>query len=72
MMYRVYYGEISDARKEKWDNGDENPYQVLAWNKEITGYDWIEFLSIARQLLKEEIQIDCATFRRLITDFAVR
>lgn len=62
MMYSVYYGELSEARKEKWNNGEDNPYDILVKNKKISGYDWIKFLSIARQILKEEIQIDWGSF----------
>lgn len=43
MMFRVYYGEISEARKENWDNGEENPCDVLASNKEMYGNDWVFF-----------------------------
>lgn len=28
MMYSVYYGELSEARKEKWNNGKDNPYDI--------------------------------------------
>lgn len=33
MMYSVYYGKLSDARKENWDNGEENPFDwgSFAW-----------------------------------------
>ena len=62
MMFRVYYGEIAESRKEKWDNGEENPYDVLAWNKKISGYDWMSFLATARKVLKDEIQIDWGSF----------
>ena len=62
MVFRVFYGELSDARKETWDNGEDNPYDVLAENKEIHGNDWISFLAIARKLFIEEIQIDWGSF----------
>ena len=39
MVFSVYYGEISESRKENWDNGEENPYDVLIANKKISGYD---------------------------------
>lgn len=60
MMYSVYYGEISDGRKENWDSGEENPYNVLSSNKKISpvGCSWMDFLPIARRLLKNEIQVD--------------
>ena len=29
MDYRIYYGEISDDRLNNWDNGDDNPFNVL-------------------------------------------
>lgn len=62
MVFRVYYGEISESRKENWDNGEENPYDVLVSNKKISGYDWMSFFAIARTYLKEEIQIDWGSF----------
>lgn len=62
MVFRVYYGEISESRKENWDNGKENPYDVLASNKKISGYDWMSFFAIARRYLKDEIQIDWGSF----------
>ncbi len=62
MVFSVYYGEISESRKENWDNGEENPYDVLIANKKISDYDWISFLSIARTYLKEEIQIDWGSY----------
>ena len=64
MMYSVYYGEISDARKENWDNGEENPYNVLNSNKKISpvGCSWMDFLPIARRLLRDEIQVDWGSF----------
>lgn len=37
MVFCVYYGEISESRKENWDNGEENPYDVLVSNKKISG-----------------------------------
>lgn len=62
MMFSVYYGELSESRKETWDNGEDNPYSVLAWNKKISGYDWMSFLATARKVLKDEIQIDWGSF----------
>ena len=62
MVFRVYYGEISESRKENWDNGEKNPYDVLVSNKKISGYDWMSFLTIARKCLKDEIQIDWGSF----------
>lgn len=62
MVFRVYYGEISESRKENWDNGEENPYDVLVSNKKISGYDWMSFFAIASTYLKEEIQIDWGSF----------
>lgn len=62
MMFSVYYGELSETRKENWDNGEENPFDVLVSNKEIKGYDWLDFLAIARRLLRDEIQVDWGSF----------
>lgn len=56
MVFCVYYGEISETRKANWDNGEENPYDVLISNKKITGYDWMRFLTIARMYLKEDVE----------------
>lgn len=61
-MYRIYYGELSEARKEKWDNEEDNPYAVLTWTKKISSNDWIGFLANARKYLREEIQIDWGSF----------
>ena len=62
MVFIVCYGEISESRKENWDNGEENPYDVLVANKKISGYDWMSFLASARTYLKEEIQIDWGSY----------
>ncbi len=62
MVYRILYGEISQSRKEKWDNGEENPYDVLQWSKEISARDWMEFLASGKKYLREEIQIDWGSF----------
>lgn len=37
MMYDIFYGEISEKRKENWDNGEDNPFQVLTSLKRIQG-----------------------------------
>jgi len=29
MNYSIYYGELSQKRKDDWDNGEENPFGVL-------------------------------------------
>ena len=58
MMYDIYYGELSEKRKENWDNGDDNPFEVLAWRKEIRGIDVFEFFQCTKKYLRDEIKVD--------------
>lgn len=62
MLYTIYYGEISAVRKAKWNNGEDNPYDVLECNKKISCTNWISFLAAARKYLKDEIQIDWGSY----------
>ena len=63
MQFEVYYGEISDARKLNWDNGEENPYDVLKHNYTIKpAQNWMEFLHWAEKNLSDEIQIDWGSY----------
>jgi len=62
MLFSVYYGEISDERKEKWDIEEDNPYKVLKDDNKISCYDWMQFLAVARKSLTDEIQIDWGSF----------
>lgn len=62
MMYTIYYGELSESRKETWDTGEDNPYQVLQDTRKISANDWMGFLGVARKHLREEIQIDWGSF----------
>ena len=78
MMYTIFYGEISDDRQTKWNNGDDNPFDVLKKNNRIEGgRSWLDFLGWARKNLSDEIKIDWGSFawkgtgndiKRLITD----
>ena len=38
-MIDYYFGTLTDARKENWNNGEENPYDVLEDYVEIN-YDF--------------------------------
>ena len=62
MVFYVWYGEISDERKENWDSRSDNPFKVLKWHKSISGLDWYQFLGFARTYFKDEIQIDWGSF----------
>ncbi len=62
MVYEIFYGEISEKRKEKWDNGDYNPFEVLEWRKELRILDFFSFFYWAKRYLKNEIKIDWGSF----------
>lgn len=62
MMYRIFYGELSEARKKKWDNGEDNSLDVLAWTKEIDCMDWLAFLQSGKKYFKDELQIDWGSY----------
>ena len=63
MMYDIYYGELSEKRKENWDNGDDdNPFEVLKWRKEIRGIDVISFFHNAKKHLRDEVKVDWGSF----------
>lgn len=55
-MYDIFYGEISDDRQTKWDNGDDNPYNVLKKYNQIARVR--DFLGWAKRNLTDEISID--------------
>lgn len=62
MVYIILYGEISEKRKENWDNGDDNPFEVLEWRKEIQGIDVISFFHNAKKHLRDQIKVDWGSF----------
>jgi len=63
MDYRIYYGEISDDRLIKWDNGDDNPFKVLKTSFSIARpRSWMDFIFWARKNLSDKIQIDWGSF----------
>ena len=62
MMYEIFYGEISEKRKELWDNGDDNPFKILEWRKELRILDFISFFHLTKRYLKDEIKIDWGSF----------
>ena len=57
-MYKIYVGEISPARKENWFHNDENPYAVWEGDAIATEICLIGTLSVARKMLREEVDID--------------
>lgn len=62
MVCDIFYGEISDARKENWNLKTNNPYEVLVKNKPITKLGGWEFLTCAKEMFRDEIQIDWGSF----------
>jgi len=62
MNYSIYYGELSQKRKDDWDNGEENPFSVLEKKRRIKCMDWVAFLGAARKCFYDEVQIDWGSF----------
>ena len=59
MIYRIYYGEISDERLQNWNNGDDDPFSVLKRNIDIRyGLTWMDFIPWAGKQFSDEIKID--------------
>lgn len=54
--YRCVYGELSEKR------GGREAFVMLKWEKPVHIDDAADFLALARQHLKEEIQLDQHTF----------
>lgn len=61
MMTDVYFGEISDARKEKWDLNEQSPFNVLKENHKIWGAH-TEILQYGREHFHDMIQVDWGSF----------
>lgn len=61
MMCSAYFGRLSEKRKIKWDNGDDNPYDVLESSicLEGKGHD---LLHAGSDYFKDRIQIDWGSF----------
>lgn len=61
MMCSAYFGRLSENRKLKWDNGEDNPYAVLESMicLEGKGHD---VLCAGSNYFKERIQIDWGSF----------
>lgn len=57
-MYKIFVGEISPARKENWFHNDENPYAVWAGEAIVTKICSLGTLSVARNMLREEVDVD--------------
>ena len=61
MMCSAYFGEISEERKNVWDNGDDNPHKVLASSVKLDGKGQ-ELWSKGSEYFYDKIQIDWGSF----------
>ena len=61
MMCSAYFGRLSEKRKLNWDNGDDNPYDVLESRicLEGKGHD---LLHSGSDYFKDRTQIDWGSF----------
>ncbi len=60
MITKVYFGELTDARKKNWHYSDGNPFSVLKENHEVNIR--LEIIDYAKKYFHEEIQIDWGSF----------
>ena len=61
MIVEVFFGEISDERKLNWDNGEEDPFNVLKKNYRVEWGD-VQFLSDGDVYFHEQIQVDWGSY----------
>ena len=64
-MVRKYFGTLTDKRKLNWNNGEDNPYDVLVEMVEVSStfyYEkyfhdeiWIDWGSIAKRITGKEL-----------------
>ena len=61
MVYKIMVGTIKPEKLQTW-NENKEPFDILDERKEIEQINWIEFLSAARRLFTEEVQVDWGSF----------
>lgn len=61
MTYEIKVGVIKPDKLKTW-NENKEPFDVLDDWKDINQINWIEFLSAAKKLFTEEVQIDWGSF----------
>ena len=61
MKCSAYFGELSEVRKLKWEQGDSNPYEVLVSPLSLEGKGQ-ELLSVGSQYFREKIKLDWGSF----------
>ena len=61
MECSAYFGELSETRKQKWEQGNTNPYEVLVSpiRLERKGHD---LLSVGSKYFREKIKLDWGSF----------
>lgn len=61
MMCSAYFGRLSEKRKLEWDNGEDNPYDVLESSISLVGKGH-DLLRAGSEYFKDRIQIDWGSF----------
>lgn len=61
MVSDTYFGELSEERKNKWDNDNHNPYKVLKTSNRVSGGGW-DILHAANKYFNNKLQIDWGSF----------
>ena len=61
MDYRIKAGTIKPEKLITWNDNDE-PFDILDNCTDIERINWIEFLSAARKLFTDEVQVDWGSF----------
>lgn len=61
MKCSAYFGELSEIRRQRWEQDDTNPYEVLVSPicLEGKGHD---LFSVGSQYFKEKIKVDWGSF----------
>ena len=60
-MTTAYFGELSEQRKIKWDNGETNPYEVLQDAIEISRKS-SNLISYGSKFFHDQIKIDWGSY----------
>lgn len=61
MMCSAYFGELSEIRKQRWEQDDTNPYEVLVSPVCLEGKA-NDLLCVGSQYFREKIQVDWGSF----------
>ena len=63
MEYRIYYGEITAKGEGAWNKKETSPFAILEKDLTFSFPDsWVGFLAWARSELRDEVQVDWASF----------